>query len=495
MFLIPFLTLACSPTEKSPDEPVFTFAEPDEGPALRGPGGPSVTYSESDLWRNCAYLNGGPEDWDHHNLVMPYRGHLVLPWAAEWGRGGISFFEVSDPCAPQKLSDSLEAQMRETHAIGMVHLPEGDPHAGDWAVVNYSFGIQIWDIGDETAPVMVSQVDLPNVFYPDSYARVALSVYWQYPYLFVAAADNGVFVLDATDPYDPQLLTQYVFDTGLRAGGVFVIGNVALITSAEQSSAALLDVSIPEDPQLFPGGLFGTAGADGNPVETYHGNMAGNWAFFARKEGGGGPIVYDISDPTNPTFVGDYLTGGNGGYVSYDEGYLFQGESDYAMVMDARDMSNITLLGEGDLQGDLDTIIPYGNVAVLSVDDEADDDQASAVMPWTTDPDSVGPEVLRVEPNDGAEGVPVSARIGVGFNEPVEPTSVFAGSIRLSDEDGNAIDGWGNAQENIANFSPKEPLRPGTVYTIEVMAEGVRDINDNPLVETVTTTFTTAGSR
>lgn len=488
-----WLAAGCQPKEL-PSEP-FAFADPEEAPLLRGPGGPAVTFDESRLWQNCAYLDGGPEDWDHHNLVMPYRGHLVLPWAAEWGQGGLSFFEFDDPCDPVKISDSFELQMRETHAIGFVHLPEGDPHAGDWAAVNYLFGVQLWDISDETAPVMVSQLDLPGVFYPDSYARVSLSLFWQYPYLFVAAADNGIFVVDATDPREPELITQYVFDTGLRAGGIFVIGDVALVTGAEQTSAALLDVSVPEDPQLFPGGLFGTAGAEGDPVETYHGNIAGDLALFARKEGGGGPIVYDISDPTAPTFAGDLLTGGNGGYIFYDEGVLFQGESDYGVVMDASDLSAITELGRGDLEGDLDTVIPYGNVAILSVDDEADDDRASAVMPWRTDPDTAGPEVLRIAPRDGAEGVPTSARVGVGFNEPIEPSSVFPGSIRLWDDRGEPVEGWGSGQENVASYSPKQPLQPGTTYTIEVVAGGVRDINDNPLAETVTATFTTAGAR
>jgi hypothetical protein len=493
MILLTSLLFACS----EPTDALFEFAEPGAAPAMRGPGGPEVSFQEADLWKNCAYLNGGPDDWDHHNLVMPYRGHLVLPWAAEWGRGGLSFFEFSDPCNPVKISDSLDAQMRETHAIGMVHLPEGDPYAGDWAAVNYMFGIQIWDISDETAPVPVVSLDLPGVVYPDSYARVSLSLFWQYPYLFVAAADNGVFVVDATDPCHPEMIAQYVFDNGLRAGGIFVLGDVALVTAAEQSSAALLDVSIPDDPQLFPGGVFATAAADtdGEGVETYHGNMAGDLAMFARKEGGGGAIVYDISDPTAPTYAGDVHTSGNGGYVFYDEGYLFLGESDFATVFDAADLSDIQWVGEGDLQGDLDTIVPYGNVAVLSVDDEADDDQATAVMPWRLDPDVTGPQVLRTSPRDGAGAVPVSARIGVGFNEPIEPSTVFPGSIRLWDADGEPVEGWGSAQENIASYAPKAPLEPGATYTLEVMAGGIQDINGNPVAETVTATFTTAGGR
>jgi hypothetical protein len=34
------------------------------------------------------------------------------------------------------------------------------------------------------------------------------------------------------------------------------------------------------------------------------------------------------------------------------------------------------------LAGDLDTVTPIGNVAVLSVDDKADKDRGSIVVPW-----------------------------------------------------------------------------------------------------------------
>ena len=101
--------------------------------------------------------------------------------------------------------------------------------------------------------------------------------------------------------------------------------------------------------------------------------------------------------------------------------------------------------------------------------------------------------MLRIDPRDGAAGVPVTARIGVGFNEPIEPSSVFPGSIRLWDEAGAAVAGWGSGQENIASYAPRQPLKANTTYTVEVMAGGARDINDNAVAETVTSTFTTAG--
>ena len=489
------LSVSCTGPVSGPDDPppATPFPAADVQPEWRGPGGPSVTFPASELNQGCAYLTGGEQDWQHHNLVMPYRGHLVLPWAAEWGNGGLSFFEMADPCDPVKIGEGYHEWMRETHAIGFQHLPEDDPNAGDWTVVTRRFGVEIWDISDETNPVLAGELELPGVFYPDAYARVVFSVFWAYPYLYVAAADNGLFVVDTTDPREPELLTEYVFDTGLRAGGVFAIGDVLFVSSAEQTNAALLDISIPDDPQLFPGGLFEITDGAGESREAYHANLAGHWALFARKDGGGGPILFDITDPTDPTFFAEHhLTGGNGGYLFYDEGFVFQGDSNMAHIVDFTAMPDSTLHAVLNLTGDLDTAVPYGNVVVLSVDADADDGQATMVVPWTKDPDIVGPRVEWIRPEDGATGVNIHTAIGFGFNETVEPTSVFAGSIRVTADDGSLAWGWGGSQDAVGNYRPKQPLRRGTTYTVEVMQGGVRDLNNNAIAEPVTSTFTTA---
>lgn len=496
MFSLFAALAACTDADLDSGSP-FVPAAASDTPALRGGGGPKITFEEDALWENCAFLAGDPEEERyHHNEVMPYRGHLVMPWAPEYGRGGLSLFDVSSPCAPEKVGEGFDPLMRETHSMGFVHLREGDPHAGDYVAVTGNLGIQIWDLTDLDDLHVESYLPLEGVFYPDSYSRVILSVFWQYPYVFAAGADNGIYVVDATDPANPVFVTQYSWDPVLRAAGVFVIGNTLLVHSAENSRVAMLDVSDPADPQPIGGGDFDIVDEDGQPREAYHANVAGNWAFFARKEGGGGAMVYDWSDPSTPTKVGDVFSeGGNGGYVFYDEGYAFVGESHWAKIYDMREMDNITEVGTGYLVGDLDTITPYGNVAILSVDDDAENDQASAVMPWTLEPDTTGPEVLRVEPQDGAQGQALTTRIGIGFNEMIEPSSVFAGSVILEDERGQAVDGWGSVTENVASFAPKSLLAPGTTYTLRVLPDGIQDLNGNTVQSAFSSTFRTAGAR
>ncbi len=493
--LLPLL-VACT----APDD--LDSAAPDawdfwaEGPGLRGPGSPGRTFTEDELWVPCATLDGLESDALHHNLQVPYRGHLVLPWAPEYGVGGLSLFDMADPCAPARVGDGLSQDLRETHAVGFAYLPPDDPHAGDWAVTNgkvyggVDSGVLFWDLSDPTAPAPGTLLTLPESWYPDSYTRVTLSVYWQYPWLYVASSDNGVFVVDATDPTAPVLVNQVVL--GLRAGGVFALGNELLVTTAEQTQAALLDISDPANPTLLPGSPFGTVTRDGDAVETYHGNRVGDMALFARKEGGGGPMVMDLSDTAAPRFVGDTVHQGNGGYVFYDEGWLFVGESDHGSIWDARDPAAITLVGTGTLAGDLDTNVPWGNVALLSVD-EPETDHATVVMPWRTDPDTTGPMVLSTNPEDDSTGWYVGARVGIGFNEFVEPASAWPGSVRLLDGEGAPVEGWVSTQETIVTYAPKAPLAPGTTYTVEV--EGVTDIHGNVMASPHTFTFTTAGGR
>jgi len=489
-----FLTLACT-ADKAEDIDTWTFPDVETAPPLRGPGGPAIEFDSPELFENCAPLIGGEDDILHHNLVVPYRGHLVMPWTPEWGNGGLSFFEMDDPCNPVKVGEGSHNRMRESHAIGFMHLPEEHELAGDYAVTTGILGLQFWDLSVLETPEMVNYLQIEGVFYPDSYTRVVLSVFWQYPYVYAAAADNGIFIIDATDPGNPETVGQYVFEPPMRASAVYAMGDQLFVSAAEGSEAEILDISDPVSPQPIPGGRFTITDESGRALEAYHASLTGNWGFFARKEDGGGVIVFDVSDPQNPVYHADvWSEGGNGGYVYYDEGFAFLGDSHWAKVYDMRDMNNITEVGTGYLDGDLDTITPYGNVAAISVDEDAVDGVATAIMPWTETVDSTGPELLRTVPKDGAVDVPLGIRIGLGFNEMIEPTSIFPGSVRLYDSGGQAIDGWGMAQETIGHYVPKEPLKPGETYRVEVVEGGARDINDNAIVDTFKFEFTTIGS-
>jgi len=474
------------------------YPNPEDWPPNQGPGAPTVSFSEDELFINCTTLSGGELDHtQHHNLLVMYDGYLLMPWAPEWGIGGISLYDISDPCAPVQVGMGYDLEMRETHSIGFWN--NGDER---WAVTNqikhfFEGGIQFWDMSDISEPVVVRQMPLPGFRYPDAYARVVLSVFWQAPYVYAAGSDNGVYIIDASDPRNPELVSQYTFDPVLRVGQVQAVGNLLIVTAAEGARSVLLDISDPAQPQPIPGGDFEATDGDGVRRNAYFTNSGGGYIYYARKSQGGGLVIWDIRDPERPVYSGDIHTEGNGGYVFVKDHYAFVGESNFAHIYDISDHDDITIVARLHLAGDLDTITPIGNIAVLSVDDQADPHSGSAIAPWQTEPDTLPPYVTWGWPNDGAENLAHTTRVGVTFNEMVDVASAWEGSVRLYIRDTDPaltrVDGHISVQEHFLNFWPFEPLLPSTSYIFEIPAGGVVDYNGNAIVEPYQIEFRTVG--
>ena len=127
---------------------------PDAWGPTAGPGLSATAFNEADLWTPCAYLDGGPEDGDHHNLVTMYDGYLLMPWAPEWSHGGISFFDMSEPCAPTKVGEAFTEAMRESHSLSFSNIG-GRYLAVDTHRAPTEGGVGFWDIADPTNPVFV----------------------------------------------------------------------------------------------------------------------------------------------------------------------------------------------------------------------------------------------------------------------------------------------------------------------------------------------------
>lgn len=489
-------------TDGTTGEPAEPYPEPDAWGPNQGPGGPNVVFAPEDLYEHCAYLDGGMDGdvgggeqhdtFEHHNHVQMFDGYLLMPWAPEFGlNSGLTFYDVEDPCAPVAVGSAQDNDMRESHSVGFAGVD------GRWYMAaNYlkqlsltDGGILIWDVTEVDNAEVVSKLKLPGFLYPDAYKLVTLSVFWQYPWLYVAGADNGLYVVNAADPANPELVSQYKFDPILRAGQVSVVGDLLMVSAAEGTRTVLLDVSQPDSPQPIPGGDFDIE------REAYFSNLAGGYGLYAPKQGGGGLIVWDLHDPQAPKLAGDYVSEGNGGYVFVKDDLAFVGESNFAQIYDISDLGAIEPVAQMNLTGDLDTMTPVGNVVVLSVDDKSEKDQASAIAPWRVEIDEEPPHVTWSVPDEGGL-VTVESRIGVIFNEFVDVKSAWAGSVRLYESarppaEGR-VDGDVSVQELIVNFSPREPLKAGTDYTLEIPAGGIADYNGNPTAAPFLLNFRTA---
>ncbi len=487
-FPLLFWALACEPTPVAvvPD----TLADPDAW-SITGPGGPKTSFAADALDMPCAALTGGPEDVEHHNLVGIYDGWLVLPWAPESGGGGVSLFAFDEPCAPVKIGEAYSPIMRESHTLAIAQVEGKTLLAVDMHIDEDHGGIGFWDLTDPTAPVWLSQLELPGYDYPDAYFRVALSTFWQGDRLYVSAGFLGVFVVDVSDPTAPVILDNFT-EVAFLAGSFHVIGNLALASSAGLLKTMTIDIGDPENWQVLS--TFETADATGRAHPYYFASVGGKYALFARKDGGGGPMVYDLTDPNLPTPVGaGESPEADGGYVYRHHDFLFQGESNFGSRYDFTDPALPVEVARIDISGDFDTLTPIGNVAVASVDDGADPGLATVVFPWAAEPDGVGPTAELTNPADGASWIPVTGRVGLSFDELVEPRSVHAGSFRVWDEAGRAVPGRFYAQEHIANFVP-DALEADTTYFVEVPAGGIADVTGNPTSTPLRFAFSTGGT-
>ncbi|MCA9627363.1 MAG: Ig-like domain-containing protein [Myxococcales bacterium] len=479
---------------------------PDQFEPLSGPGGPRSSFEAAPSDSPCAFLDGGAKDPDHHNGLFMIDGYLVMPWAPEWADGGISVFDFSDACAPKPINSVEAVAMRETHATGL------SQQAGRWMAVTHLKGVSFWDISDVTQPVFGSTIELPGVFYPDAYARVVMSLFWQAPYVYVAGADNGLYIVDATDPLNPQLIGTYSFEVPLRAGAIFAVGNLLAVSAAEGTRTMLLDISDPASPQPIPGGTFEVSDETGTPREVYHSHLNGDKLWYARKGGGGGLIIYDIQDPSAPSYLGgNSPPDSNGGYVFVKDQRAFVGESNFGDVFDVSDPANVRLehtfhlRAEGDLTsdpGDFDTLIPFGNVVVAASDENDKTDaypdgevqgRASQVFAMDKEADTQGPSVSMVNPRAGATGVALTSRVGITLSEFVELGTVFSGSFQVLREGcSKPLAGYYSGQEGIVNFWPSEPLEAGTTYEVVIPAGGITDYMGNPTEQEFRSSFTTA---
>lgn len=467
--------------------------DPADFPPPVGPGAPAVAFEDAELLTSCAHLPVGATDENHHNTGFFLDGYLVRPWAHERGRGGIAVWDIDDACNPVLVDNPLDEQIRETHATGLSNV------GGRWIAVASLSGVQIWDASDVTSMTRVTDFALPEVSYPDSYMRVVMSVFWQAPYLYVGASNNGVYIIDASDPTDPTLVAQFQPIPLFRVGQVVVVGTLMFVFSSEGAMSAVYDVSEPAAPRAIPGGAYRITNGEldrfGRPtaLPAYFGHVNGWRTYHPRIALGGGLAIFDVRDPHAPAFLGDYgVTDGDGGYVYIKEGVAFVGLSDYGVALDVSDPSAPSLLARFELTGDLDTVTPFGNVAIVSVDDDAVPGQASAVVPFARDVDSAPPEVNMVVPDDGAIDVAISARVGLTFTEFVEMNSVWRGSVIVREvETGRIVEGHLSGQEGVVSFWPVSPLAPSTTYEVLVPAGGVTDLNGNAITNAHRSTFTT----
>ncbi|NCR83082.1 MAG: DUF4347 domain-containing protein, partial [Microcystis aeruginosa K13-10] len=200
--------------------------------------------------------------------------------------------------------------------------------------------------------------------------NAALGGSWELEVSFPAIkGENQTFIetLDLSDlqtsgVFQPDILNTYpgvfaptlvgVWDRLSYAGAVTVVGNYAY---AVGDTLEIIDISNPSNPTFK--GNYNTSGGEGVQI-------VGNYAYVA--DYGSGLQIIDISNPTNPTLKGNYDT-----YEAFDVqivgnyAYLANGDSGL-QIIDISNPTNPTLKGNYNTSGYAYGVQIVGNYAYVA---------------------------------------------------------------------------------------------------------------------------------
>ena len=443
---------------------------------------PNEFYTPGQLFKPLSIIHSttGSGSARGHSNVAVLNGYLLVPYARDGGKvgGGLSVYDLTNPRSPALVTRVDEPILREAHGFAF---------SSSYGVFQTTTGIEFWDFSDVTHPVVRSRLAIDGIT-EDDYDLGAWWTFWQAPYVFVAGSGNGLYVVDAHDIARPRVVKR-IDPTAIgnfRVGQVFAFGNLMVIASNDQQGLATLDISDPVNPTLI-------ASTQKN-IDVYSSTLIGYRILGAGKNGA--LHVYDVSDPRRIAFVrsSPVATGSEkGGYVSFQDGFAHVGFSSEYVKIDIRDDAAYTIVGTGSshLDGrDEDFGSVIGNLVFMGDDHGV----GSALLPHQSEPDTLGPSVVAVSPNDVAVNQRSSTRVGVAFSDSIDPTSLTGATFIVRPVGGPRLPGTYSAQFGLANFAPAEPFAAATTYEVIIPAGGVKDYVGNGVPREFRTRFSTGPS-
>lgn len=417
------------------------------------------------------------------NQPVMVRGALLLA-----GNGQHSLWDIHDPLHPERLStfDSPHHDGEaESHSVALRRVDD-QTHA---ALIS-GLGVDLWDLTDPAAPVLMSTIELDGVNYGDN-TEAVWGVAWQGRWLYAGGTNTGLHVIDTLDPRAPEVVHRMSMNElgGVSAGPVFAHGNLLVVTTPkEHAGVATVDISIPDAPSLLDFDL---------PEEkSYIGGFYGGNAYLIT------PLrTYDVtSDPSNIQLLDSVETPANE-YLTFADGHAWlgglrpnPGVRKFRLGPDGSAELVTYIEGRRDdfangFFTDDQFALPVGNLLVIA------DDEISIgawITPVDTRPDTTAPTLMSVYPPDGATRQPTTTRIGLSFSDQLDSRSIGPDTIILRSLDtGETIPAMWGLQHTVVNVSPLQPLEQDTAY--EVVVDGITDLVGNPLAETARTVFSTGG--
>jgi Bacterial Ig-like domain/LVIVD repeat len=425
----------------------------------------------------------------HLNQPAVFNGYLMVA-----GNEDFFFYDVSNAASPKQLSKMSTPNRRvggeaESHTISFGR--SGDTF---YMVTTGGTGIDTWDVTSVTAPKHLGQLKITNINYGD-YTEAVWGVSWQGQYIYVGATNNGVKVVDATDPASLKIVAEVPTSSfgGVSAGPVDAVGNVLVVmTPKESAGIATLDISDPTKPTRLAS-LTST-------TKSYITQFHRHYAVML------GPIrVWDVL--TNPKNIGtgtSPIASFNNEYAEYSafsDDYLFIGHARQE-ISNVPGCSKITFSDPRSMKivnriyGRLDTtynddqfVLPFGNLVALT--DDQSPYRGWVIAVHQTAPDTTAPVVDTIIPSNGSTGNSTKSRVGVTFSDNIELATVNAASFIVRPVGGQALPGRYGVRMSVVNFDPDADLQPGTTYEVVLPKGGIADYVGNTLATEWKSTFTT----
>ncbi len=268
--------------------------------------------------------------------VVGTTGYIAGGWA-----GGFKLLDTSDPTRPTEISHLAIPSARDLYVAGnMVYI------AAEMQ------GLQVVDVSNKINPIRLQEykyntANTRDVYVVGDYVYLAdkaqgllinvktkpytrtgtyptqgqaEGVHVVFPYAYIADGNNGLHIVDVSDPSNPTFVG--AVDTPGYANAVYVTGDYAYIADGS-NGLQVVNVSDPAHPQLA--GSFKTSSA-ANGVYA-----AGSYAYIAN--GGTGLTVIDVSNPASPTLVGTKDTSGNTLNVYVNNNYVYVTDDDNGLLV------------------------------------------------------------------------------------------------------------------------------------------------------------------
>lgn len=471
-----------------------------------GPGLGNLSYSNSELFKPTYIIDQGtglPNDYPFRkafglNTAAMINGYMVVPFAPDsgWGPGGFLVYDVSNPRDLKLVKEIYDPEgrteeFRESHAIGSAII-----NGKTYLAVQTIKGIEIWDFSDVNDIKQASKVVLPGVDAGD-YTDVAWQLWWQAPYMYVAVSNQGIYIVDTSNPANPVIANRGSGRPnpvpineigGTRVGPIFTMGNHLVISGMDQvGGITSADISDPLNPVFLD--------KTGNlPADYYAICFTGDKIVASVRGSGAKMRVYDVSDPANLVLENSDLVVNEQLYCGTQDQYVFQGAQDYVHKIDISNPNNYVELGSGNLNvgqfPDHGQVAPFGNLVFVG----NDHGNGSGFIVHDTNPDLIAPSVVQVSPRNGTQRQALTSRIGVAMTDSILLESANSSTFIVRPQGGTAISGQYSVQLGIVNFVPDQPLIPNTTYEVVVTANGMQDYAGNTTAQSFSSNFTTGNA-